>query len=378
MSDYIMHNGKKTAVINIVVDPQKGFHDLALAHQQGGVLYVPNGEEVVAPIGKLVANTKNGIFIISNDWHPHDHLPDMSNHPGIMEYRKQELIKAGHTADDVYNPLKMGFSELVQDKDGMVIGLLEADKRIRRVELKTSDGQPPSAEDRGRVVKVLDDYLPQKLNEIVGASTQTLWTPHCIQGTESAQMHEGLNLPEGLSKKLASDLVKPVIHHKDSATGNEFFVVRKGTRSEVDSNGLLVENDRTTLTPAMGVFQDLAKKFRADGVDHVVINFMGLATNFCVEYSANQVAAIGAGFFDVAQMSKQMNLVPEACRGIPIPGGKDDPFSLAGTSPRLAEKYGFKETTIDEIIAMQKQKPTLQTTGALQADGGAEKERAVG
>src|SRR5688572_23027780 len=121
--EYQTINGKKTAVVNIVVDPQKGFHQLGLSQDNGGVLYVPGGEEVVQPIGKLVAQSRNSFFIVSNDWHPKNHIADMANHPGVIEHRKSLLAKAGKDADHYMNPLELGFSELVMDGKGNIIGL---------------------------------------------------------------------------------------------------------------------------------------------------------------------------------------------------------------------------------------------------------------
>ncbi len=369
-------NGKKTAIVNIIVDPQKGFHQAGLSHDNGGVLYVPGGEEVVEPIGRLVAGSRNSTFVVSNDWHSKNHIADMTNHPGIVEYRKTLLKKAGKNPEQYMNPLELGFSELVMDNHGDIIGVLAEDgSHIRKVEVKTSDGQTASEEDRGRVVKVYDEMLEQTFDEIKGGSTQTLWTPHCIQATESARMHDGLNLPKPLIDQLDGNQTKLVFRHDDQETGNRFYVVRKGTSSERDSNGLLVENDRTTTTAAEGLFKDLAKEFRAEGVEHVMFNYMGLATNFCVEFSANQVASIASGYFDIAGMSTEQKLVVEACRGIPIPGGKDDAFSLEGTMPRLAEKYAFQEATVDSVLALHK--PGATISGDLQAQGGQDQQQTI-
>ncbi len=40
-----------------------------------------------------------------------------------------------------------------------------------------------------------------------------------------------------------------------------------------------------------------------------------------------------------------------SCRGIPIPGGKDDSYSLAGVVPRLAD-LGIKTITTAKLLAM--------------------------
>ena len=130
MTAYQTINGKKTAIINIIVDPQKGFHDFLLNMASGGNLYVPDGEKVIAPIGNLIANTENGIFIISNDWHTKDNIADMNNHPGVVEFRKAAIQAKGGNPEEYQSPLAMAFSELVIDKNGFIIGLKGEDDKI--------------------------------------------------------------------------------------------------------------------------------------------------------------------------------------------------------------------------------------------------------
>ena len=366
--EYPIINGKKTAIINVLVDPQKGFHDLGLTLKKGGVLYVPNGDEIVDPIGKLVSNSRNSIFLVSNDWHPKNHFADMMQHPGVMEHRKKILLAQDKSPDDIMNPLVLPFSELVFDKSHNIIGVLGENNRIHRVDLETPDNSAPSAEHRGRVMKVYNEYLDQTLDQIVGSSTQALWPPHCVQYTESARMEDGLNLPKGLVKQLDDDGTKLRFEYNDQNTGNRFYVVRKGVNSERDSQGALMENDRKTYTPAEDIMKELADELRGDGVKHVIVNYMGLATNFCVEYSCNQIGTIGDGILRMAGMDTEHNLVLEACRGIPIPGDKTVPFSLEGTLGRLQDMQPkFKEATIDQILALQK--PGQTPSGNLGVDG---------
>jgi nicotinamidase/pyrazinamidase len=90
---------------------------------------------------------------------------------------------------------------------------------------------------------------------------QVLWPRHCVQGSIGAELHEGLNVE-------AADLI-----------------IRKGFRPEIDSYSAFFENDKTTKTGLSGYLRDR-------GVTHVVL--CGLATDFCVYYSA--IDAVAEGF----------------------------------------------------------------------------------
>ena len=106
---------------------------------------------------------------------------------------------------------------------------------------------------------------------------QILWPTHCVQGSTGAAFHPRLETEPG-------DLV-----------------IRKGFRPEVDSYSAFFENDHKTPTGLEGYL-------RTRGVDTVVL--VGLATDFCVTYSALDAARLG---FKVAvKMS--------ACRAIDLDG----------------------------------------------------------
>jgi nicotinamidase/pyrazinamidase len=92
---------------------------------------------------------------------------------------------------------------------------------------------------------------------------QTLWPDHCVQGTEGAAFHVGLN------------------------TDRAELVVRKGFRPGLDSYSAFFENDGSTPTGLAGWCRDRA--FR-----HIVM--AGLATDFCVAWSALDARRLG---FDV-------------------------------------------------------------------------------
>ncbi len=369
---------RKTAVINVFIDPERGFMDLSLTDKTGGVLYVPQGEQVTPIMGDMIAQSRNTTFILGQDYHPNNHISFMINHPGVMAYRAEKfkaflaengqlamigpaLELAAQQPVHFFNgfdnpPVPFPFNEIVLDEDRNIIGLKEADGRIRKVDVKTSSGLAPSEKDRGRVTAVLDTYFDKTFNEMAREgrllSTQTLWTKHCVQGTDSSLYPDDMQLPKELKDKLAGDLMSMTVYHRDAATGNEFYVVRKGTQSEVDSYGIGVENDGETMTAAWDVFKTIAQNLKKQGIEDVQINIGGLATNFCVEFSANNIVDFLAGHFKMRGMQVETNFVPEISRGIPVPGGAETPFSLDGTKERLEVSRHIGTTTVERILSL--------------------------
>jgi nicotinamidase/pyrazinamidase len=106
---------------------------------------------------------------------------------------------------------------------------------------------------------------------------QTLWPDHCVQGTAGAAFHPALDIP-----------------HAE-------LVIRKGYRRDIDSYSAFFENDRVTPTGLAGYLRERA-------LSHVYL--CGLATDFCVNYSALDARAFG---FDVT-------VIEAACRGIDLAG----------------------------------------------------------
>jgi len=92
---------------------------------------------------------------------------------------------------------------------------------------------------------------------------QVLWPDHCIQGTEGAAFHPALN------------------------TDRADMIVRKGYNSAIDSYSVFFENDHKTPTGLEGYL-------RTRGI--TTLTLVGLATDFCVNYSAVDAARLG---FDV-------------------------------------------------------------------------------
>ena len=110
--------------------------------------------------------------------------------------------------------------------------------------------------------------------------TQILWPDHCSQGSIGAAFHEHL--------------------HRDRAD----LIIRKGFRAQIDSYSAFFENDQTTPTGLEGYL-------RTRGVSKLTL--VGLATDFCVAYSAIDGAKLG---FDVT-------VLETACRAIDLDGSLD-------------------------------------------------------
>jgi nicotinamidase/pyrazinamidase len=106
---------------------------------------------------------------------------------------------------------------------------------------------------------------------------QTLWPDHCVQGTPGAEFHPGL------------------------VWSKAELIIRKGFRTAIDSYSAFYENDRTTPTGLGGYLKER-------GLQKLVI--VGLATDYCVAYSALDATRLG---FEVA-------VVLDACRAIDLNG----------------------------------------------------------
>ena len=107
--------------------------------------------------------------------------------------------------------------------------------------------------------------------------TQVLWPDHCIQGSEGAAFHADLDT--------------------DSAD----MIVRKGFNPSIDSYSAFFENDHETPTGLHGYLQ-------TRGIE--TLTMVGLATDFCVNFSA----------VDAAKLGYDVTVLTELCRGIDLDG----------------------------------------------------------
>jgi nicotinamidase/pyrazinamidase len=199
----------------IVVDVQNDFCP-------GGALAVPEGDQVIEPIHRMRPLFEH--IILTQDWHPVDHVSFAVAHPGKQPFES--------------------------------IGLAYGE--------------------------------------------QTLWPPHCVQGSRGAESHPALHLPQAE------------------------LILRKGFRRQIDSYSAFFENDRTTAT-------GLAGYLRERGLLRVFL--AGLAFDFCVGYSA----------LDARRLGFEAVVVRDACRAIDLEG------SVARIEAEFAES-GVKVTESAELV----------------------------
>ena len=106
---------------------------------------------------------------------------------------------------------------------------------------------------------------------------QVLWPDHCVQGSKGAEFHSELNIEPANA------------------------IIRKGSNPLIDSYSAFFENDRKTLTGLDGYFKSLEIE---------KINLVGLATDFCVNYSAQ----------DAANLGYKVSVLEKMCRAIDLNG----------------------------------------------------------
>lgn len=366
--------------IDVFIDVQNGFARYDIPEAEGGSLYVPGGEKSGQKVAEMLKNTHDGIIVLSQDFHPASHISFMTNHPGVMQYRYDRLKQMGKAESEAMNPLVLPFDELVLGRDGLILGIKEGD-RVRKVTLASRDGKTegftPSLKDKGRVLEVLDEYLEQPFAKIKGVSTQMLWSPHCVQGTHSADFVAEVmeQLPPQLREMMKEDTTSPDLEYHDQVTGNHFHIIRKGMNSEIDSYGIGLENDKITETTAPNVFRQIARALKQDEGDikKANINIGGLATNFCVEFSHNNICDMLKPALRLLGIESETRFLSDISHGIPIPGGQEDPFSLKGAPARMAAYDKGNPTRIAYSgDVLRKRRPEPQAMGPAHVAGGPE------
>ena len=106
---------------------------------------------------------------------------------------------------------------------------------------------------------------------------QVLWPDHCVQGSKGAEFHPDLNIEQANA------------------------IIRKGSNPFIDSYSAFFENDRKTPTGLDGYLKSLEIE---------KINLVGLATDFCVNYSAQ----------DAAYLGYKVSVLEKMCRAIDLNG----------------------------------------------------------
>lgn len=106
---------------------------------------------------------------------------------------------------------------------------------------------------------------------------QVLWPDHCVMGTRDAAFAPGLDIPHAQA------------------------IIRKGYRRAVDSYSGFLEADRTTRTGLDGYLASRGIR---------VVHLCGLATDFCVAWTA----------LDARRFGLAAAVIADACRGIDLDG----------------------------------------------------------
>ena len=174
----------------IVVDVQNGF-------TSGGNLAVAHAEQIIPTINQLAQYFDN--IILTQDWHPENHISFVENHPDHQAY------------------------DMIQLDYGM----------------------------------------------------QVLWPSHCVQGTQDAEFHPDLDIPTAQ------------------------MIIRKGFHANIDSYSAFMEADQKTST-------GLAGYLKQRGIDSVFI--VGIATDFCVAWSAIDACKLGFNSYVIADATKGIDL----------------------------------------------------------------------
>jgi nicotinamidase/pyrazinamidase len=173
---------------------------------------------------------------------------------------------------DVQNDFCPGGALAVTDGDQVVPVANRLSARFPHV-LLTQDWHP-----RGHVSFASSHPGRQPFETItLGYGEQVLWPDHCIPGTRGAEFH-------------------PLLDTRKAA-----LIVRKGTNPAIDSYSALYENDHHTHTGLAGYLRErgLLRLFLA-----------GLATDFCVQYSA----------LDARREGFEVHVLEDAVRGIDLQG----------------------------------------------------------
>ena len=176
---------------------------------------------------------------------------------------------------DVQNDFCPGGALAVHKGDEIVVGInAEMDKHD--AVLLTQDWHP---EGHSSFASQHDGKDPYDTVEMP-YGTQVLWPDHCVIGSDGARFHAALQ------------------------TDRADMVIRKGFRRAIDSYSAFFENDHSTPTGLEGYL-------RTRGITELTM--VGLATDFCVAYSAIDAAKLG---FDVT-------VKLDLCKAIDLNGSLD-------------------------------------------------------
>lgn len=173
---------------------------------------------------------------------------------------------------DVQNDFCPGGALAVADGDAVVSPINQMISQSHNVIL-TQDWHPAG---HHSFASAYDDKAPFDMVTL-DYGPQVLWPDHCIQGSGGAAFHNQLNIEAAQT------------------------IIRKGYRPQIDSYSAFFENDHKTPTGLSGYLETRS-------VSRLVM--CGLATDFCVAYSA----------LDARRLGFEVMVVLPACRAIDLDG----------------------------------------------------------
>jgi nicotinamidase/pyrazinamidase len=171
---------------------------------------------------------------------------------------------------DVQNDFCPGGALAVPHGDEVIAPIHRIAPRFQHIVL-TQDWHPPNHSSFAASHPGKQPY--ESIELAYGA--QTLWPPHCVQGTRGADFHPSLDLPQAE------------------------LILRKGFRPQIDSYSAFFENDRSTPT-------GLAGYLRERGFTRVFL--AGLAYDYCVGYSALDARRLGFPAIVLRDASRAIDL----------------------------------------------------------------------
>lgn len=177
---------------------------------------------------------------------------------------------------DVQNDFCPGGALAVEGGDGIIAGINAAMGSFDAVVL-TQDWHPAG---HSSFASSHADKAPYDMTQMP-YGPQVLWPDHCIIGTGGAAFHPKLDANR-------ADLI-----------------IRKGYNPAIDSYSAFFENDHKTPTGLEGYL-------RTRGISEVTM--VGLALDFCVNFSA----------VDAAQLGFRVHVRADLCRAIDLNGSLDE------------------------------------------------------
>ena len=199
---------------------------------------------------------------------------------------------------DVQNSFMPGGSLPVPDGDAVVPAVNRIARSFHNVVL-TQDWHPAGH------ISFASSHPGKQPFDVIALpyGKQVLWPDHCVQGSEGAAIHSGVDIPHAQ------------------------LIIRKGFNPLVDSYSAFIEADRISKTGLDGY---LASR----GITRVYI--AGLATDFCVAWTALDARKLG---FDAI-------VIEDACRGIDTQGS----LAAARTTMDAAGVVRLQSTALEPRV----------------------------